>query len=434
MLILMNGPATDIISTNDITVAFLQAHGFDPSDQRFVSYKAYKEAAEHVFQLCGPLYGQRVASKQWYCTLATWLCDRGFSQAQNEPCLFRHSDTGFRVVLVVDDLLCRGSLEDTTKFHDELEGPAGFECSEGSRQILTVDNNIDYCGLNISMGIERGEVSYSIDQIEGLVEMIDDLGLSDQPVHTSPMPSLDLLLSDSNPLDADNTAWCKSALGQLHYFARGTRWDISYAVSAISQFCAKPTVGTLLAIKYLIGYLIGTIEYKLTVISSDTPDVFHMYSDSNHYSGGRSQTGVLILLNGVPVHWRSNRQPVTADSPAVSEIYALKDCIKDARLILFVAEEMGILTEYPFTVSVDNTQALTFQSDTCPTSRIRGSLDMREAWIREMRDLDIVATQYVDSKSNLADILTKSMKGPDFARTREKIVDFQRTFILGRLL
>ena len=59
---------------------------------------------------------------------------------------------------------------------------------------------------------------------------------------------------------------------------------------------------------------------------------------------------------------------------------------------------------------------------------------MREAWIREMRDLEIVATQYVDSKNNLADILTKSMKGPDFARLREKIVDFQKTFILGRLL
>ena len=111
---------------------------------------------------------------------------------------------------------------------------------------------------------------------------------------------------------------------------------------------------------------------------TDRPDAFHFYTDSNHYSGGRSQTGVLILLNGVPVHWRSNRQPVTADSPAVSEIYALKEGIKDAKLILWVAEELGILTEYPFTVFVDNSQALAFQNDTCPTSKMRGSLDMRD--------------------------------------------------------
>ena len=61
MMILMNGPATDVISTNDISVAFLQAHGFDADDKRYVSYKAFKEANEYVFQLCGPLYGQRIA-------------------------------------------------------------------------------------------------------------------------------------------------------------------------------------------------------------------------------------------------------------------------------------------------------------------------------------------------------------------------------------
>ena len=62
---------------------------------------------------------------------------------------------------------------------------------------------------------------------------------------------------------------------------------------------------------------------------------------------------------------------------------------------------------------------------------MRGFWDMRLAWILEMRDQSVVATQYVDSKNNLADILTKSMKGPDFAKMRQKIVDYQRTLILG---
>ena len=91
-------------------------------------------------------------------------------------------------------------------FHDELEGPSGFECSEGSRKILTVKN--------ISMTVSEGEISYSIDQIEGLVEMLDDLGMSDQPVRSSPMPSLDLLLSDTTLLNDNDTAWAKSAQGQ----------------------------------------------------------------------------------------------------------------------------------------------------------------------------------------------------------------------------
>jgi len=93
MLMLMNGNRSDLISSNDISVAFLQANGFDPDDKRYVSYKAFREANEYVFELCGPLYGQRIASKQWYCTIAGWLSDRGYIQAQNEPCLFRHPDT-----------------------------------------------------------------------------------------------------------------------------------------------------------------------------------------------------------------------------------------------------------------------------------------------------------------------------------------------------
>jgi hypothetical protein len=136
-------------------------------------------------------------------------------------------------------------------------------------------------------------------------------------------------------------------------------------------------------------------------------------------------------LNGTPLHWRSNRQPSTADSPAVSEIYALKEGVKDGRLVQWVAEEMGIVTAYPFTVCVDNTQALSFQSDTCPNSKIRGSIDMREAWVKELRDLDIVATQYVEGVRNLADIFTKCFMGPAFQRLKKKIVDYQEASILG---
>ena len=280
------------------------------------------------------------------------------------------------------------------------------------------------------MKVKNKQVYYSVDQIEGLVDMLTTLGLDDEPVRSSPMPSMDTLLSDTSLLNESDTAWCKSALGQLHYYARGTRWDIANTVSIISQYCAAPTVGAKLALKYLAGYLNGTLEDKITVMRSDSPDVFTFYNDSNHYAKGRSQTGVMILLNGAPLHWRSNRQPSTADSPAVSEIYALKEGVKDGRLVQWVAEEMGIVTAYPFNVCVDNAQALSFQSDTCPNSKIRGSIDIRIAWVKELRDLDIVATQYVESSKNLADILTKCFMGPAFARLKKKIVDFQKASIL----
>lgn len=46
----------------------------------------------------------------------------------------------------------------------------------------------------------------------------------------------------------------------------------------------------------------------------------------------RSQTGIFVLLIGVPVHWRSVKQVSTAVSSACAEIYALSDAVKSVRL------------------------------------------------------------------------------------------------------
>ena len=56
----------------------------------------------------------------------------------------------------------------------------------------------------------------------------------------------------------------------------------------------------------------------------------------------RSQAGVILCLNGVPVMWRSNRQSFTSLSPAESEIYALSVGVRDARLLGWVLAEFGV--------------------------------------------------------------------------------------------
>ena len=73
MLVYMAGAIGDVLSIKDVScsVTFLQADAFDENNVRYVSYSAYKGAVENVLRLHGCLYGQRCASKQWYCTLAT---------------------------------------------------------------------------------------------------------------------------------------------------------------------------------------------------------------------------------------------------------------------------------------------------------------------------------------------------------------------------
>ena len=60
-------PKSDIISVNDVSVAFLQSDPYPPEQSpRFVSYDMYRNSVQHVFQLLGSIYGQRAASREWY--------------------------------------------------------------------------------------------------------------------------------------------------------------------------------------------------------------------------------------------------------------------------------------------------------------------------------------------------------------------------------
>jgi hypothetical protein len=61
------GPRGHVVTTNDVSVAFLQADKYSLDQAaRYVGYKAYRESVEWVFQLLGPIYGQRAASREWY--------------------------------------------------------------------------------------------------------------------------------------------------------------------------------------------------------------------------------------------------------------------------------------------------------------------------------------------------------------------------------
>ena len=121
------------------------------------------------------------------------------------------------------------------------------------------------------------------------------------------------------------------------------RYDVAHAVSRLGQYNQKPTEGSRLALMGVLGYMGGSADFKIEGTVEGEPDKIRIksqstYSDSDH--GGdrhlttRSQSGTMILLNGVPVHWRSSKQPVTALSTcsAVAEIYALSEAIKSGRL------------------------------------------------------------------------------------------------------
>ena len=131
-----------------------------------------------------------------------------------------------------------------------------------------------------------------------------------------------------------------------------------------------------------------------------------MYSDSDHageaYTGdSRSHTGVMILLNGMPIHWRSNKQPKTSLSSAEAEIYAMSTAVKDARTRLWIAEELKLKVEWPLILHVDNAAGESLQHSTCGSTKLKRVFGLHQDWVQELKNEDIVNAVHIDTDTNL---------------------------------
>ena len=175
----------------------------------------------------------------------------------------------------------------------------------------------------------------------------------------------------------------------------------------------------------MAGYLRGSSDFALVGRANPRVDRLTCMCDAGHKGDtgitSKSQSGVIILLNGVPVCWRSNRQCDTSLSPAEGEIYALSVGVKDSRLMGWVLEECGVQVEWPVEVGTDSKAAKSFREASCPESKIRGCFDLRMDWVEELRTKGDVVVRYIEEASHLSDVFTKCMGPGNFKKKINQI-------------
>ena len=316
--------------------------------------------------------------------------------------------------MVVDDILVRGPPTATAEFYRRLAGR--FDMKDPT--YLTHDTPITYPGLHITLFDKAGDTYISIDQQVDLENYLADIGITETNVVANPMSCKSEILSNPELLLDEDAAWYRSVVGALNYYACATRYDTAYPTSVLSQYSCRPTRGAKKALLRVLAYLACTSEFSLTGKFGGRHDDLEAYSDSdmagNQARDTRSQTGIMLILNGAPVHWRSAKQPVTAISSACAEIYALSECVKHARLLTWRGHELGVGLDSTLNVQVDNAQAKSFAEGTCVQSKLRGTFNVRDGWVQELRDRHHLIVSKVDTVNNCADLLTKVHKTARF--------------------
>jgi len=408
----------EILSSFDFDLAFLQSDAFAPTErEKHVSFCPHPGYPEEIYKLTGPLYGSDDAPMRFFNTVAPWLISIGFTQAKNDPCLFINLETGVHLCLHVDDGLVRATRSDTENFYTLL----GLRFKYKTPTYLTPDTPLQFVGLTIKEYTDTaGHLTRSIDCMRDTVALLKTAGTTVPDIRKvkCPMPDTSEIVMDPTPLVGLEATWVRSVVGQLQFLATMVRYDISHAVSRLSQYSHTPTEGSRKALCRILGYLMSTVEFRIEGKVHGSSDHIDIYSDSDHASDKkidtRSQTGILILLNGVPCYWRSAKQPITALSSAEAEIYALSECVKHGRLFLWRCEEANIPVKWPMTIYVDNTQSKSFQKATCINSKLRGVFDLRENWVQELRDKGQVETVTIPREENKSDILTHCLSSGNF--------------------
>jgi hypothetical protein len=202
----------------------------------------------------------------------------------------------------------------------------------------------------------------------------------------------------------------RSLIGSLMYHACGTRPDIAVAVASLSRFLEIPGPkhwdAGIKVVKYLkktknVGIIYdGSLESKLSAFcdadwACDRDD-------------RRSMSGILLMCCGGPIAWRATFQKTVALSTTEAEYMALCDCVKVCVWMRMLHKNIGLEQLGATPIFEDNQGAIALAKNVGYQARTK-HIDIRYHFIREKLKGSEIALEYLESKNQVADFLTKGL-------------------------
>jgi hypothetical protein len=122
----------------------------------------------------------------------------------------------------------------------------------------------------------------------------------------------------------------------------------------------------------------------------------------------RSHTGIIIFLNKSPTLWYSKRQNTVESSTFGSEFVALRTAVELIIGLRYKLRMFGVPVEGPANVYCDN-QSVVHNATTPESTLSKKHNAICYHRVREAAAAEIIRVAKEDSKSNLADGLTKPL-------------------------
>ena len=317
---------------------------------------------------------------------------------------------------------------------------------------------IDYLSMRLTLA-EDGILR--IDNEEKIIEFLEAKGMSNCNSAQTPLTKEMLTRActvDNEPLADEEITTYQQDIGRFNWLVQTTHPVLATAVSIASSFNRQPTKGCIEMVKHIYRYLQHAKSLCLERDPAVMPEL-KVWSDAD-WAGlfqaigdPRSRAGIIITYGGMPVWWMSQWQKckgttckadgqpysmgkaglieaetdddagtdIIAMASAESEVHAMSDGLRWGLHVKHIGGEFGIPMPDVLQIYVDATAAIGFARGTSGTTRMK-HLDLRAAWIQQLRDTSLADFVKVDGNMNEADFFTKLLPRIKFKEHEAKLM------------
>ncbi|RVW13831.1 Retrovirus-related Pol polyprotein from transposon RE1 [Vitis vinifera] len=267
--------------------------------------------------------------------------------------------------------------------------------------------------LKYFLGIEIAQSSSGVvlSQRKYALDILEETGMLDcKPVDTPMDPNVKLVPGQGEPLG--DPGRYRRLVGKLNYLTI-TRLDISFPVSVVSQFLQSPCDSHWDAVIRILRYIKSTPGQGVLYENRGHTQVVG-YTDAD-WAGSptdrRSTSGYCVFIGGNLISWKSKKQDVVARSSAEAEYRAMALATCELIWLRHLLQELRFGKDEQMKLICDNQAALHIASNPVFHERTK-YIEVDCHFIREKIASGCVATSFVNSNDQLADIFTKSLRGP----------------------
>lgn len=398
----------------DVKTAFL--YGYLDETIYMNQPAGYEQDPAKVCLLKRSLYGLKQSPRQWNKRFTDFIKSLDLEESTNDRCIFFKRSPLVILCIYVDDGLVFADDESTISVI--------IEQMKSEFEIHNVEVT-SYLGFQIDISSKGNIFLHQTNYIHKVLKRyeMDQCSSVNSPISAETTES-------QAPLDPD--VKYREAVGSLMYAAITTRPDIMYAVMRASIKVCNPSVSDRQAVKRIFRYLKDREDYGVLYSTNESLKTYCDADFAGDLLTARSTSGILTMLSGGPIHWRSQAQRIITLSSTEAELVSLCSAVKDTIWLRKICLELGIIQDVPTVVACDNQSTIKLAMNEKISQRTR-HMTVRAAYPREQIQTGRIAIEYVRTQHQLADLFTKTQSIKNFVMNRDKIV-FKRSVLVAMVL